>query len=187
MDYQGRSVLVTDGDVANSSKALERFLAQNNVIREWRMSFRHRQKGEERRKLKSVRWRRRFKYEVSCVVTYRFAGHAHLTCSRSRSARKSSLFSKYGDEGHKQFLSYPYDDYIPMNNLVTLLVFIDRRPFRSVRWYRWSCGECLVNFHPAQDSSPINSDFQSYRVYPTFRFRHQLSSECDYPQLIVTL
>lgn len=111
-------MLVTDGDVANSSKALERFLAQNNVIREWRMSFRHRQKGEERRKLKSVRWRRRFKYEVSFAVTYGFAGHPHLTFNYSRSARKSSLFSKYGDEGHRQLSTYPYDDSISMNKLV---------------------------------------------------------------------
>jgi len=66
--YSGRSVAVIDGDVSSASKTLERFLAQNNVIREWRMSFRHRQKGEERRKLKSVRWRRRFKFEVSKKV-----------------------------------------------------------------------------------------------------------------------
>lgn len=67
-DCKGRSVVVSGGDVAGASKFLDRILAHNNVIREWRMSFRHRQKGEERRKLKSTRWRKRFKYEVSYVM-----------------------------------------------------------------------------------------------------------------------
>ena len=61
----GRSIRVDGGDVASASRKLEHILMQNSIPREWRRSFRHRQKGEERRKLESTRWRKRFKFEVS--------------------------------------------------------------------------------------------------------------------------
>ncbi|KAI5124548.1 hypothetical protein M0805_003070 [Coniferiporia weirii] len=66
--YFGRSIAVRNGDVAGAAKALDRVLSINSVAKEWRSNRRHKPKGEERRKLASLRWRRRFKDEVGKKV-----------------------------------------------------------------------------------------------------------------------
>lgn len=53
-----------EGDTASSAKILDRILMLNSVSRDWFTNKRHKPKGEERRRLESLRWRRRFKSEV---------------------------------------------------------------------------------------------------------------------------
>ncbi|KAH8117413.1 hypothetical protein DFH11DRAFT_1541679 [Phellopilus nigrolimitatus] len=66
--YYGRSVPVNKGDTAGAAKLLDKIMAQNSVARDWMRNKRHTPKGEERRMLKSVRWRKRFKHEVGKKV-----------------------------------------------------------------------------------------------------------------------
>ncbi|EJD05894.1 uncharacterized protein FOMMEDRAFT_139209 [Fomitiporia mediterranea MF3/22] len=62
--FTGRSVAVHNGDVAGAARMLDKILARNSVARDWFTNRRHKQKGELRRRMKSIRWRRRFKHEV---------------------------------------------------------------------------------------------------------------------------
>ncbi|OCH95514.1 hypothetical protein OBBRIDRAFT_535832 [Obba rivulosa] len=63
--YTGRSVRVTFRDGAASAlHRLQILLRRNQVIAEYRSQERHEKKGEKRRRLESVRWRRRFAHEV---------------------------------------------------------------------------------------------------------------------------
>ena len=64
--YQGRSVTVHEGDIATAAKMLDKIVMTNGVSRDWYTNKRHKPKGEERRRLESLRWRRRFKSEV-CI------------------------------------------------------------------------------------------------------------------------
>ncbi|KAL5529169.1 hypothetical protein ACEPAG_5143 [Sanghuangporus baumii] len=67
--YSGRTVeIINGGDIAQGAKMLDRMLAQNGVPRDWFHNRRHKQKGEERRRLKSMRHRKRFKHEVGKMV-----------------------------------------------------------------------------------------------------------------------
>ncbi|KAL5490362.1 hypothetical protein ACEPAI_5195 [Sanghuangporus weigelae] len=67
--YSGRTVVIEKGgDIAQGAKMLDRMLAQNGVPRDWFQNRRHKQKGEERRRLKSLRHRTRFKHEVGKMV-----------------------------------------------------------------------------------------------------------------------
>lgn len=61
---------VIDGDVASAAKKLDGVLNNNNVGRDWATNRRHKPKGEERRKLISMRWRRRFKHEVRLLYDF---------------------------------------------------------------------------------------------------------------------
>lgn len=67
----GRSVEV-NGDIAHALNKLKTILKNNYVRPEWLAQKRHEKKGNRRRRLASLRWRRRFSYEVrmfcSCVV-----------------------------------------------------------------------------------------------------------------------
>ncbi|KII88543.1 hypothetical protein PLICRDRAFT_628097 [Plicaturopsis crispa FD-325 SS-3] len=62
--YAGRTVAVRDGAVAEAYNRLMRRLRGNNMWREIRSQSRHEKKGVKRRRLRSVRWRRRFAAEV---------------------------------------------------------------------------------------------------------------------------
>ncbi|KAL5533084.1 hypothetical protein ACEPAF_4860 [Sanghuangporus sanghuang] len=66
--YSGRTVEIQGGDIALGAKMLDKMLAQNGVPRDWFQNRRHKQKGDERRRLKSLRHRRRFKHEVGKMV-----------------------------------------------------------------------------------------------------------------------
>lgn len=66
--YSSRSINVIEGDTASSAKILDRILMLNSVSRDWFTNKRHKPKGEERRRLESLRWRRRFKSEVGKKV-----------------------------------------------------------------------------------------------------------------------
>ncbi|OSX65200.1 hypothetical protein POSPLADRAFT_1038980 [Postia placenta MAD-698-R-SB12] len=61
--YSGRSVSTYTG-VAFAFTKLRRILSTNHVVKELRMAERHEKKGDKRRRLRSVRWRRRFAHEV---------------------------------------------------------------------------------------------------------------------------
>lgn len=56
---------VENGDINKANRYLSGILARDGVMKEWFENRRHRQKGELRRKLASMRWRRLFKHEVS--------------------------------------------------------------------------------------------------------------------------
>ncbi|EMD38510.1 hypothetical protein CERSUDRAFT_82785 [Gelatoporia subvermispora B] len=64
--YTGRSVRVTPkaGGAAGALHDLQVILRRNNVMAEYRSQERHEKKGEKRRRLESLRWRRRFAHEV---------------------------------------------------------------------------------------------------------------------------
>ncbi|KAI0062285.1 hypothetical protein BV25DRAFT_666288 [Artomyces pyxidatus] len=62
--YAGRSFEVRNGDVGGALALLQACLQRNKVYTELRMTTRHEQKGEKRRRLRSERWRRRFANEV---------------------------------------------------------------------------------------------------------------------------
>ena len=66
----GRSVAVLSGDVAGAASRLDRIVGSSGIAREWWTNRRHKPKGEERRKLASTRWRRRFKLEVSVKIVF---------------------------------------------------------------------------------------------------------------------
>lgn len=58
------TVSLKDGGAASALHKLQALLRRNNVIAEYRSQERHEKKGEKRRRLESVRWRRRFAHEV---------------------------------------------------------------------------------------------------------------------------
>ncbi|THU90715.1 hypothetical protein K435DRAFT_760059, partial [Dendrothele bispora CBS 962.96] len=62
--YSGRSVPVTDGNVASALKKLDTILNRNKVRKQLRLTERHEKKGVKRRRLESERWRRLFAHEV---------------------------------------------------------------------------------------------------------------------------
>ncbi|PAV23710.1 Bi-functional secreted alpha-amylase dextrinase [Pyrrhoderma noxium] len=66
--YSCRSVTVHEGDIATAAKMLDKIVMTNGVSRDWYTNKRHKPKGEERRRLESLRWRRRFKSEVGKKV-----------------------------------------------------------------------------------------------------------------------
>ena len=55
---------MSSGDVAAAALRLDRIVGASGIARDWWTNRRHKQKGEERRKLASMRWRKRFKLEV---------------------------------------------------------------------------------------------------------------------------
>lgn len=73
---------IDGGDIADAAKKLDRVLAQNGVPREWFTNRRHKQKGEERRRLNSIRHRRRFSHEVSIRSTGTVFVPCNLNASR---------------------------------------------------------------------------------------------------------
>ncbi|ESK96949.1 hypothetical protein Moror_6527 [Moniliophthora roreri MCA 2997] len=62
--YIGRSVRVVDGNVQDAFSRLKRLLNRNAVRLTWRADERHERKGEKRRRLRSIRWRRIFAHHV---------------------------------------------------------------------------------------------------------------------------
>ncbi|KAH9854131.1 hypothetical protein C2E23DRAFT_884238 [Lenzites betulinus] len=62
--YSGRSVQVTNNEVAFALMKLKGILTVNAVRHTAVRDERHEKKGEKRNRLKSVRWRRRFAHEV---------------------------------------------------------------------------------------------------------------------------
>ncbi|KAF8894592.1 hypothetical protein BD779DRAFT_1467185 [Infundibulicybe gibba] len=62
--YSGRSVKVTNGNVAEAYKQLENILSRNKVKAQLRLAARHEKKGVKRRRLSSERWRKNFAHEV---------------------------------------------------------------------------------------------------------------------------
>ncbi|KAF9069658.1 hypothetical protein BDP27DRAFT_1222037, partial [Rhodocollybia butyracea] len=60
----GRSVRVTDGNLADSFAKLNNILSRNKVRQQLYLNNRHEKKGPKRRRLQSERWRRLFAHEV---------------------------------------------------------------------------------------------------------------------------
>ncbi|TFK76469.1 hypothetical protein BDN72DRAFT_831037 [Pluteus cervinus] len=62
--YSGRSVPVSNGNVADAFRQLDGILGRNKVRAQLRLAERHEKKGAKRRRLSSQRWRRQFANEV---------------------------------------------------------------------------------------------------------------------------
>lgn len=73
----GRSVQVRDGNVGAAYRKLGGILTQNHVWEELRRTERHEKKGAKRRRLRSERWRTRFKEEVSLRPMFTFPLHSN--------------------------------------------------------------------------------------------------------------
>ena len=85
---------VEDGDINKANRILSSILARDGVMKEWFENRRHQQKGELRRKLVSMRWRRLFKHEVSArtkLLVNFFYSYVY------RLGKRLSLSSKFGD------------------------------------------------------------------------------------------
>lgn len=72
---------VRDGAVAEAYNRLMRRLRGNNMWREIRSQSRHEKKGVKRRRLRSVRWRRRFAAEVR-VISFRAKDGVLIVCCK---------------------------------------------------------------------------------------------------------
>ena len=68
--------MVSRDDYARSYSKLAAVLGRNKVWQELRRTARHEQKGEKRRRLRSERWRRRFKHEASMTQASSSTDHA---------------------------------------------------------------------------------------------------------------
>ncbi|EIM89983.1 uncharacterized protein STEHIDRAFT_153820 [Stereum hirsutum FP-91666 SS1] len=62
--YAGRSVEVRESEFNVALTKLKNIVSRNRVRREAQDQRRHEKKGYKRRRLASVRWRKRFAYEV---------------------------------------------------------------------------------------------------------------------------
>jgi len=71
--YTGRTVDVKQGSgpegLNQAWNKLNNILRENNVRQELRLTIRHEQKGEKRRRLRRERWRRKFADEVRKKVS----------------------------------------------------------------------------------------------------------------------
>lgn len=70
--FTGRSIKVTDGNVAEAYKKLETILGRNKVRAQLRLAERHEKKGAKRRRLSSERWRKQFSHEASFTTVPNF-------------------------------------------------------------------------------------------------------------------
>lgn len=68
VSFTGRSVHVPRGGAAQALSKLEFIMKANNIKTESKAGLRHEKKGEKRRRLKSLRWRRLFAHEVCSAI-----------------------------------------------------------------------------------------------------------------------
>ncbi|KAL1743954.1 hypothetical protein HDZ31DRAFT_83061 [Schizophyllum fasciatum] len=62
--YKGRTVRVPNNDLADAFRQLRHTLARNRVPQTFHYQKRHERKGDRRRRLRSLNWRKAFKNEV---------------------------------------------------------------------------------------------------------------------------